>query len=43
MNDPDVMTDEEFEEWLDSWREGITIPAPSLSEIEGDEEDPWDY
>lgn len=38
-----VMTDEEFEAWLEEVSEGITIPAPSLSQIEGDEDDPWDY
>ncbi|NRA81960.1 MAG: hypothetical protein HRU18_27505 [Pseudoalteromonas sp.] len=36
-------TDEEFEKWLREQAEGMTPKAPSLSEIEGDEVDPWDY
>ena len=41
--DTALCSDEEFEEWLAELREGITIPAPSLSELDGDEDDPWDY
>ena len=28
---------------LDEWMELTGEPCPSLSEIEGDEVDPWDY
>jgi hypothetical protein len=34
-----LLGDLEWEEWL----EGIRQPLPSLSEIEGDEADPWEY
>ena len=43
--DPSDIEDvfEEYDDNIDYFSDEDYFPLPSLSELEGDEEDPWDY